>query len=408
MKIDKLIYCVDMGIRTTANINSKELYIQYDWYKRTFLPVIQSCCNEFFFEGFEFGFAGLSKNINSLADKNPYFVTKIRFAKDYDIFFRTSETAVFLLLDNVLGKSPQKPDLNNLTDLEAKIITAFNDFIFKSVSEFVQSPSELTRTKFDVINLTFFIKSNEKCGKFIISLPQELMKPEETVSSGEKFDYSLFSTSTIDVGIRVGTTKLKLHEVKNLDIDDMVIFDDSEIRKMKMFINNYEREINLNPNLGLITHVADSLGGNMTADNIWDNIEVNMVAEFDAVKISLGELRNIENGMVIDLTSLYDNKVTLKVENRDIAHGELVIVNDRYGVKITEITDQNASDTSVNSNNEMAEDKNSVSADENTEEFDETDEVSENQDEQNIEGADESESDEEFDYSDFEIEDEDI
>ena len=49
-----------------------------------------------------------------------------------------------------------------------------------------------------------------------------------------------------------------------------------------------------------------------------DSIEVDMYAEFDAVKIKLGELKDIEEGLVVDLTSLYDNKVTLKVEGENL------------------------------------------------------------------------------------------
>ena len=39
----------------------------------------------------------------------------------------------------------------------------------------------------------------------------------------------------------------------------------------------------------------------------------------------------------MDLSSIYDSKVSLIVENQVVAKGELVIVNDRYGVKVSEI-----------------------------------------------------------------------
>lgn len=396
-----------MGTQTINNINSKELYVQYDWYKRTFLPIIQSCCDEFFLEGFEFGFAGISKNINVLSDKDPYFVTKIRITKEYDVFFRASESAVFAILNKVLGKSPNKADLNNITDLEAKIITSFDDCIFNAISGFINRPETLHRTNFDLIHLTFIIKTDEMSGKFIISLPAELMSPEEVVSSGEKFDYSLFKSSTIDAKFRVGSTKFKLYDLKHLDAGDMVIFENSDCRKMMLLLgDDYEREVNLNPNLGLITPVEDIAGGsNMGADNIWDSIEVEMIAEFDAVKIQLGELKNIENGMVVDLASLYNNKVTLKVENKDIAHGELVIVNDRYGVKVTDIIDQNASEPSEAGDDIT--DETSDYADENSEELNSEENFDENPPEEPTDASGEG-SDEEFDYSDFEIEDEDI
>ena len=76
-----------------------------------------------------------------------------------------------------------------------------------------------------------------------------------------------------------------------------------------------------------------------TNTNLWDSIQVDMSAEFDKVKLTLGELKSIEEGLIIDLCSVYDNNVTLKVGGKDVAAGELVIINDRFGVKINKITE---------------------------------------------------------------------
>ena len=132
----------------------------------------------------------------------------------------------------------------------------------------------------------------------------------------------------------------------------------------------------------------------MGANNLWDSIEVEMNAEFDAVRITLGELKKIEDGMVVDLTSIYNNKVTLRVEDKTIARGELVIVNDRYGVKIDEVIAQKAPiEPQAVANNNVADDfgtpeNNNVPVDNSTPEATSTED--------------------EFDYSDFELDDEDI
>ena len=131
-----------------------------------------------------------------------------------------------------------------------------------------------------------------------------------------------------------------------------------------------------------------------------------MYAEFDAVKVTLGELKNIESGLVVDLTSLYDNKVTLKVEGKPIAKGSLVIVNDRYGVKVDEVIAQGGkSSTAVATGDENSEEE--YSNDE--ESTDETNYTSEDENEVPAEGEENGENGEEdFDYSDFELEDENI
>ena len=148
------------------------------------------------------------------------------------------------------------------------------------------------------------------------------------------------------------------------------------------------------------TNGGDNMGD--THQNIWDSIEVEMSAEFDAVKITLGELKDIEEGLVVDLTSLYDNNVTLKVEGKSIASGSLVIVNDRYGVKINNVIADGRNSMPARkavSNNQGGE----LPAEETENEAEENTNLSNEEENFNNEN-----SEEEFDYSDFELEDENI
>lgn len=399
--------------QNTNSIDYKELYAQYNWFAQSYLPAVQASCDEFFLSGFQFILLGISKNVNTLMDKDAYFVTKVRIDKLHDMFFRTSEKAVAIILDKILGKPNSRFNLNKLTDLEAKIITSFNDFMFSSLSQFL-SPAQpsLKRTNFDVIHLTFLIKdiNTNEVAKLIISLPEELLDPDVITSDEEKFGPEDFPTSIIEAAIKVGSTRIKLIDVKNIDIDDIVVLDNSNTSHMVLKIKDYEENINLNPNLGLVMPV-DNDGGNIEMageeTNLWDSIEVDMEAQFDSVKITLGELKNIEKGLVVDLTSIYDNKVTLSVENKPIARGELVIVNDRYGVKIEEVIAK-----TPKSNEEVVpqENVNDEELPQSNDDFgDETMDFDENSEQQPQEQQEGQQSDEdEFDYSDFELEDEDI
>ena len=393
------------------NINStdyKELYAQYNWFADNYPAVVQQSSDEFFLEGLQFILIGISKNINTLMDKEAYFVTKVMIDKLHDMFFRTSEKAVGIILDRALGKPNSRFNLNRLTDLEAKIITSFNDYMFNSLAKFL-SPArpELKRSNFDVVHLTFLIKdtNTNQVAKFIITLPDELLNPDVVTSQEEKFDYGDFATSIIDVAIKVGTTRFKLIDVKNIDIDDIVVFDNSNTNHMVLKFRDYEKEINLNPNLGLVIPVDNDGGNEEMADNtnLWDSIEVEMSAQFDTVKITLGELKNIEEGLVVDLTSIYDNKVTLSVEDKPIARGELVIVNDRYGVKIDEVIAKAPKSEVQAGNSELIQQTGS-------DDFsDETMDIGEEEiTHENTEGGEQNSEEDEFDYSDFELEDDDI
>lgn len=392
-----------MATEKVNTIDNNELYAQYNWFSREYPPIIQQACDEFFLPGFQFVLLGISKNINTLMDKDAYFVTKVMIDKVHDMFFRSSEKAIGLILERVLGKPEGKFNLNRLTDLEAKIITAFNDYMYNAVSKLLApAPPTLKRTNFDVVHLTFLIKDTDKnnCGKFIVTLPDVLLKPDVVAGSGNKFNYDDFASSTLEGAVKIGTTRLKLIDVKSIDIDDIVVFDNTDTRHMVLKLEDYEKDINLNPNLGLVLpYDNDDEGEEEMAENtnLWDSIEVEMSAQFDTVKITLGELKKIEEGLVVDLTSIYDNKVTLSVEDKPIARGELVIVNDRYGVKIDEVIAKGAKGSAS-----QPQPQNHDFADESFEQ----NSVIEEQVPQ--EQAQETSEEDEFDYSDFELEDEDI
>ena len=136
-----------------------------------------------------------------------------------------------------------------------------------------------------------------------------------------------------------------------------------------------ENEIVL-PNTKII-QAYEMGGGNgmeeQTGVNLWDSIQVDMTAEFDKVKVTLGELKSIEEGLIVDLCSVYDNKVSLKVGGKMIALGELVIVNDRFGVRIEKVNEPQSSSQPV-SQEQIQEEK----------------------------------EEEEFDYSDFEVDGEEV
>ena len=200
----------------------------------------------------------------------------------------------------------------------------------------------------------------------------------------------------------MGKMKFPLYDIKRLEPEDVVVFENSDIHKMQLCIQDEFIDINLNPNMDLlIPQEDDTEGENMSARNIWDSIEVDMNAEFDAVKVSLAELKNIEDGLVVDLTSLYDNNVTLKVEGKPIASGTLVIVNDRYGVKINKVIAKGKPSESAAQNEELTENAGEQSFERNENIEQETSvntPVNENA----------GEEEEDFDYSDFELEDDNL
>ena len=388
----------EVEIKTKIDLKD-ELYGQYNWFEQSFLPSIQLATNEFLTDLFSFKLVSVSKNINVLFQGDDYFVTKVRVDKQHDVFFRFAADAVKIILDKTLGIN-KSFDLANITELEAKIISSFNDYIYNNISSFLLPvpPKDKKRKDLDTIHLTFFIRDKEtkEGSKLIISIPQVLLAPHSLEQHNSNFDITDFRTCKLDVNIKIGTTKFSLKDLKNLEKEDLVIFENSNVQSMQLIYGDYEKNFKISPNVGLMTSIDNDNGGHNMEDhslsqNLWDNIQVEMGAEFDKVKISLGELKNIEQGLVVDISSVYDNRISLKVENRIIAKGELVIVNDRYGVRIDEVFSSEKDQAQ-----HVPQGTESVFEEQYTEPTHHEEEAPVNN------------SDEEFDYSDFELDDQDI
>lgn len=71
-------------------------------------------------------------------------------------------------------------------------------------------------------------------------------------------------------------------------------------------------------------------------DRILD-IPVTISAELGKTKLLVNELMQLGQGSVLELNKLAGEPVEVYVEGRLIAKGETVVVNERFGVKLTEI-----------------------------------------------------------------------
>ena len=392
------------------NSTTKELFSQYEWFNQAFNMPVQSASDDFLAGGIEFKLASVSKNMNALFQEDSYFVTKIKVDSFNEVYIRCSDKAVRTILERSLGPSKRPFDINKITELEAKIVTAFNDNLYNFVSSNF-TPSSQPLKKFDVTHLTFLIKDHETNfgGKIIFSFPSQLVNAQNIISQEEKFSYDFFKNSLVEVNIRIGTTEFTVKDLKSLEPEDIIVLENSNIQTMHLMYKGYERDFRITPNPGLIISVDNSEGEdmatNMPPENLWDSIQVEMGAEFDKVKISLGELKNIEQGLVVDIGSVYQNNITLKVEEKTIATGEVVIVNDRYGVKINHIFAEPKPQVQEEVH-ELPQEQMPMGDEPLPEQPQEIGEEMpmeyESMPQEGVQG------DEDFDYSDFELEDEDI
>ena len=336
-----------------------ELYKQFSWYDSVFTPVVKSCSSEFFFEGFEYKLASISTNMNVLSQNETFFVTKVKINAKNDVYIRISQEAINVILDKVLGKNNKRFELTEVSELEARIVTAFNDFLYESLApNFTIEPN---RRYNEILHLTYFVKSeiSDSAAKFIISVPKDILTPKEIEKSEAKFTDKDFAQSPVEVNLLLGTTSFPLAEIKRLDIGDIVLFENSNSSEMTLICENIVQKFKVKPNEKII-EPYDMSGGNEMDNantNLWDSIQVDMSAEFEKVKVTLGELKSIEEGLIVDLCSVYDNKISLKVGGKLVAAGELVIINDRFGVRIENVNSSEESPVQPNLEEETTEEK---------------------------------------------------
>lgn len=70
------------------------------------------------------------------------------------------------------------------------------------------------------------------------------------------------------------------------------------------------------------------------------DVPVSLSVQLGTTQLPMREVLELGEGSVITLDKEADSPVELFVNNRLIARGEVVVVEDRFGIKVTEIIDK--------------------------------------------------------------------
>lgn len=79
-----------------------------------------------------------------------------------------------------------------------------------------------------------------------------------------------------------------------------------------------------------------SMGGSL--DNLLD-VTCNVTAELGRARLSIGEVLKLNAGSIVELDRLVSQPVDVLVQGVLLARGEVVVVNDRFAIRIQEILD---------------------------------------------------------------------
>lgn len=67
------------------------------------------------------------------------------------------------------------------------------------------------------------------------------------------------------------------------------------------------------------------------------DISLRVTVELGRTRMSLHQVLELQNGSVVELDRLAGDPVDIFINERLIAHGEVVVVDDKFGVRITEL-----------------------------------------------------------------------
>ena len=89
---------------------------------------------------------------------------------------------------------------------------------------------------------------------------------------------------------------------------------------------------------GASGEVADSEGGNRNLNLLLD-VGIPVSAEVGRTQMTLDEILSLAPGSIVPLDKRAEEPVDLRVNGKLVARGEVVLVDDVYGLRVTQILD---------------------------------------------------------------------
>jgi flagellar motor switch protein FliN len=78
-------------------------------------------------------------------------------------------------------------------------------------------------------------------------------------------------------------------------------------------------------------------GKNQASINILMDVSMQVTAELGRTRLTLAQILELQHGSVVELDRLAGDPVDIYVNDRFIARGEVVVVDDKFGVRIVEL-----------------------------------------------------------------------
>jgi len=333
-------------------------------------------------------FSAVAEEIPYFALSDDYYVTQMqisapnaRRAEPVIALLRISQGMCANLLEQTLGSRQEASeadlgddfDFRRMSPLEASILSEFSKEILIAFRKKLIAPIDnQTALSGEEIHLLWTVELQPKeekapplpLGSVIFTLPPEALKvPKASQEPFLEIDDDFFYHISLPFAFYIGAGKMPLSDVHQLETGDIVVLETSSIDCLYLIEPSTGKHLSFlvmadqvrkrsplslpamqesfdmeNPERGQEAGARKSL---------WDNLMIDVSAEFDPVRVPLQQLKQMTTGVVVEIGDLLHNQVSLQVEGRTLARGELVVVGDKFAVRVINIlSDENVSEAS--------------------------------------------------------------
>ena len=256
------------------------------------------------------------------------------------------------LLNSAFGSSPANNpfSIKKINQLELNILQTFMQNMENKMKEAWEVDSKHPFLM-DLIYLVWLVQSDEgEIGKIAFAVPASFRpKKAAQILPGEGIDINKLANTGIKVPIDliVGSTKVSFSEMKSLEKEDLLIFENSDSSKFlwhlgeiglvlpeedhPMFLNEIGNVEELANDMMKVKHTTNN------DDDPLSSLPLELSAEFQKVLIPLKQVLELKAGGVLPLGSVLESELVLTAQGKPVAKGELVIVGNQFGMRITDL-----------------------------------------------------------------------
>ena len=253
------------------------------------------------------------------------------------------------LLNKAFGESyiNQPFNIKKLNELELQILQGFLNNLETKMKNYWEVDSKhpfLT----DIIYLVWLVESQDKeIGRIAFGLPASFKPKKNKEIEVDVTDLNKLANTGIKVPVnfQVGSTKLSFNDIKFLEKGDLLIFENSDTSKINWHFGEISTVLPEKEHSVFLKEIDDieelinESMKKMTTHNEdpLSSLPLELSAEFQKISIPLKQVLELKSGGVLPLGSVLDSELTLTAQGKPVAHGELVIIGNQFGMRITEL-----------------------------------------------------------------------